>query len=29
MLAPQLTAQQRRAVKVFDLQRWAPNLFHV
>ena len=29
MLAPQLTAEQRRAVKVFELQRWAPHLFHV
>jgi len=29
MLAPELTAEQRRAVKVFELQRWAPNLFHV
>jgi len=29
MLAPELTAEQRRAVKVFELQRWAPTLFHV
>lgn len=29
MLSPELTAEQRRAVKVFDLQRWAPILFHV
>jgi transposase len=29
MLAPQLTAEQRRAVKVFELQRWAPVFFHV
>jgi hypothetical protein len=29
MLAPELTAEQRRAVKAFELQRWAPNLFHV
>jgi hypothetical protein len=29
MLAPELTAEQRRAVKVFELQTWAPNLFHV
>jgi hypothetical protein len=29
MLAPELTAEQRRAVKVFQLQTWAPNLFHV
>jgi len=29
MLAPELTAEQRRAVKVFELQRWAPHLFHV
>jgi len=28
MLAPELTAEQRRAVKVFELQRWAP-IFHV
>jgi hypothetical protein len=28
-LAPELTAEQRRAVKVFELQRWAPKLFHV
>ncbi|HEX4673724.1 MAG TPA: IS1634 family transposase [Steroidobacteraceae bacterium] len=29
MLAPELTAEQRRAVKVFELDRWAPTLFHV
>lgn len=29
MLAPQLTPEQRRAVKVFQLQRWTPSLFHV
>ncbi|RDK05236.1 IS1634 family transposase [Cupriavidus lacunae] len=29
MLAPELTSEQRRAVKVFELQRWAPILFHV
>lgn len=29
MLAPELTAEQRRAAKVFDLTRWAPQLFHV
>jgi hypothetical protein len=29
MLAPELTAEQRRAVKVFELQRWAPIFFHV
>lgn len=29
MLSPELTAEQRRAVKVFELQRWAPILFHV
>lgn len=29
MLAPELTAEQRRAVQVFELQRWAPSLFHV
>jgi len=29
MLAPQLTPEQRRAVKVFELQRWTPALFHV
>src|SRR5919108_2302246 len=28
MLAPELTVEQRRAVKVFELQRWAPTLFH-
>jgi hypothetical protein len=26
MLAPELTADQRRAVKVFDLERWFPHL---
>ena len=29
MLAPELTTEQRRAVKAFELDRWAPNLFHV
>ncbi|WP_316151051.1 IS1634 family transposase [Cupriavidus sp. BIC8F] len=29
MLAPELTAEQRRAVKLFELQRWGPTLFHV
>jgi hypothetical protein len=29
MLAPELTTEQRRAVKVFELERWAPILFHV
>jgi hypothetical protein len=29
MLAPELTTEQRRAVKVFELARWAPQLFHV
>jgi len=29
MLAPELTTEQRRAVKVFELQRWSPQLFHV
>src|SRR6202051_1251496 len=29
MLAPELTTEQRRAVKVFELERWAPQLFHV
>lgn len=29
MLAPELTAEQRRAVKLFELDRWAPTLFHV
>lgn len=29
MLAPELTAEQRRAVKLFELDRWAPALFHV
>jgi transposase len=26
MLAPELTIEQRRAVKIFDLERWFPNL---
>lgn len=26
MLAPELTAEQRRAVKVFELERWFPNI---
>ena len=26
MLAPELTAEQRRAVKVFQLDRWFPTL---
>lgn len=26
MLAPELTTEQRRAVRVFDLERWFPNL---
>jgi len=26
MLAPELTSEQRRAVKVFDLERWFPSL---
>jgi hypothetical protein len=26
MLAPELTAEQRRAAKLFDLERWFPNL---
>ena len=26
MLAPELTAEQRRAVKVFELERWFPTL---
>jgi hypothetical protein len=26
MLAPELTAEQRRAVKVFDLERWFPTI---
>jgi len=26
MLAPELTAEQRRAVKVFELERWVPTL---
>ncbi len=26
MLAPELTAEQRRAVKVFDLERWLPTI---
>jgi hypothetical protein len=29
MLAPELATEQRRAVKIFELQRWAPSLFHV
>jgi len=29
MLVPELTAEQRRAVKLFELDRWAPTLFHV
>jgi hypothetical protein len=29
MLAPELTTEQRRAVKLFELERWAPMLFHV
>lgn len=29
MLAPELTAGQRRAIKIFELHRWAPTLFHV
>lgn len=29
MLAPERTAEQRRAVKLFELDRWAPALFHV
>lgn len=29
MLAPKLTAEQRRAVKRFELQRWAPVFLHV
>lgn len=29
MLAPELSAAQRRAIKIFELQRWAPSLFHV
>jgi hypothetical protein len=29
MLPPELTAEQRRAVKVFELHRWGPYLFHV
>jgi hypothetical protein len=29
MLPPELTAEQRRAVKVFELHRWGPHLFHV
>jgi hypothetical protein len=29
MLAPDLTSEQRRAVKVFELQRWAPIFIHV
>jgi hypothetical protein len=27
MLVPELTAEQRRAVKLFELDRWAPTLF--
>jgi hypothetical protein len=26
MLAPELTTEQRRAVKVFDLERWFPTI---
>ncbi len=26
MLAPELTSEQRRAVKVFDLERWFPTI---
>ena len=26
MLAPELTTAQRRAVKVFELERWVPSL---
>jgi hypothetical protein len=26
MLAPELTAEQRRAVKVFELDRWMPDI---
>lgn len=29
MLAPELTTEQRRALKVFELEKWAPQLFHV
>jgi len=29
MLAPELTNEQRRAVKAFELERWSPQLFHV
>ncbi len=29
MLAPELTTEQRRAVKLFELQRWAPVFLHV
>lgn len=29
MLAPELTTEQRRAVKRFELQRWAPVFLHV
>lgn len=29
MLAPELTAERRRAIKLFELDRWAPSLFHV
>ena len=26
MLAPELTSEQRRAVKIFELERWFPKL---
>jgi len=26
MLAPELTAEQRRAVKVFELDKWFPDI---
>jgi hypothetical protein len=29
MLAPELTTERRHAVKVFELERWTPQLFHV
>ena len=29
MLAPALTTEQHRAVKRFELHRWAPIFFHV
>jgi transposase len=29
MLVPELTAEQRRAAKLFELDRWVPTLFHV